>query len=136
VAQTVTTGEQKVCPESESLKFSATPTPQVENSSDSHSSTPTPQSCTELVFRIATNEEMKQKLQRKNVYVKLYFVTVSIQEHAMSACHVIQECQHAMSSKSMSCHPRACHVIQEHAMSSKSMPCQLDGDERAWKRVN
>jgi len=27
VAQTVTIGEQKVCPESESLKFSATPTP-------------------------------------------------------------------------------------------------------------
>jgi len=37
VAQTVTIGEQKVCPESESLKFSATPTPQVENSSDSDS---------------------------------------------------------------------------------------------------
>jgi len=33
VAQTVTIGEQKVCPESESLKFSATPT-QVENPSD------------------------------------------------------------------------------------------------------
>jgi len=33
VAQTVTVGEQKVCPESESLKFSATPT-QVENPSD------------------------------------------------------------------------------------------------------
>jgi len=31
MAQTVTIGEQKVCPESESLKFSATPTPQVEN---------------------------------------------------------------------------------------------------------
>jgi len=43
VAQTVTIGEQKVCPESESLKFSTTPTPtpQVENTSDS--STPTPQ---------------------------------------------------------------------------------------------
>jgi len=41
VAQTVTIGEQKVCPKSESLKFSATPTPQVENPSDS--STPTPQ---------------------------------------------------------------------------------------------
>jgi len=39
VAQTVIIGEQKV--ESESLKFSATPTPQVENPSDS--STPTPQ---------------------------------------------------------------------------------------------
>jgi len=37
VAQTVTIGEQKVCTESEleSLKFSATPTPQVENPSDS-----------------------------------------------------------------------------------------------------
>jgi len=35
VAQTVTIGEQKVSPESESLKFSATPTPQVENPSDS-----------------------------------------------------------------------------------------------------
>ena len=35
VAQTVTIGEQKVCPESESLKFSTTPTPQVENPSDS-----------------------------------------------------------------------------------------------------
>jgi len=33
VAQTVTIGEQKVW--SESLKFSATPTPQVENPSDS-----------------------------------------------------------------------------------------------------
>jgi len=33
VAQTVTIGEQKVCPES--LKFSATQTPQVENPSDS-----------------------------------------------------------------------------------------------------
>ena len=43
VAQTVTIGEQKVCPESESLKFSTTPTPQVENRSDSYSSTPTPQ---------------------------------------------------------------------------------------------
>jgi len=43
VAQTVTIGEQKVCPESESLKFSTTPTPQVENPSDSDSSTPTPQ---------------------------------------------------------------------------------------------
>ena len=42
VAQTVTIGEQKVCPESESLKFSTTPTPQVENPSDSDSSTPTP----------------------------------------------------------------------------------------------
>ena len=35
MAQTVTIGEQKVCPESESLKFSTTPTPQVENPSDS-----------------------------------------------------------------------------------------------------
>jgi len=35
VAQTVTIGEQKVCPESELLKFSVTPTPQVENLSDS-----------------------------------------------------------------------------------------------------
>ena len=35
MAQTVTIVEQKVCPESESLKFSATPTPQVENPSDS-----------------------------------------------------------------------------------------------------
>jgi len=45
VAQTVTIGEQKVCPESESLKFSTTPTPtpQVENPSDFDSSTPTPQ---------------------------------------------------------------------------------------------
>jgi len=43
VAQTVAIGEQKVCPESESLKFSTTPTPQVENPSDS--STPTPQPC-------------------------------------------------------------------------------------------
>ena len=37
MAQTVTIGEQKVCPESESLKFSTTPTPQVENPSDSDS---------------------------------------------------------------------------------------------------
>ena len=37
MAQTVTIGEQKVSPESESLKFSATPTPQVENPSDSDS---------------------------------------------------------------------------------------------------
>jgi len=37
VAQTVTIGEQKVCPESESLKFSTTSTPQVENPSDSDS---------------------------------------------------------------------------------------------------
>jgi len=36
VAQTVTIGEQKVCSESESLKFSATPTPQVENPSYSN----------------------------------------------------------------------------------------------------
>jgi len=43
VAQTVTIGEQKICPESESLKFSTTPTPQVENPFDSDSSTPTPQ---------------------------------------------------------------------------------------------
>jgi len=45
VAQTVTIGEQNVCPESESLKFSTTPTPQFENpsDSDSDSSTPTPQ---------------------------------------------------------------------------------------------
>jgi len=35
VAQTVTIGEQKACPES--LKFSTTPTPQVENPSDSDS---------------------------------------------------------------------------------------------------
>ena len=35
MAQTVTIGEQNVCPESESLKFSATPTPQVENPSAS-----------------------------------------------------------------------------------------------------
>jgi len=35
VAQTVTIGEQKVCPESESLKFSTTP--QVENPFDSDS---------------------------------------------------------------------------------------------------
>jgi len=41
VAQTVTIGE--VFPESESLKFSTTPTPQVENPSDSDSSTRTPQ---------------------------------------------------------------------------------------------
>jgi len=39
MTQTATIGEQKVCPES--LKFSATPTPQVENPSDS--STPNPQ---------------------------------------------------------------------------------------------
>jgi len=45
VAQTVTIGEQKVSPESESLKLSATPTPQVQNPSDSDSSTPTPQPC-------------------------------------------------------------------------------------------
>ena len=45
MAQTVTIGEQKVCPESESLKLSATPTPQVENPSDSDSTTPTPQPC-------------------------------------------------------------------------------------------
>ena len=39
MAQTVKIGEQKVCPESESLKFSTTPTPtpQVENPSDSDS---------------------------------------------------------------------------------------------------
>ena len=37
VAQIVTIGEQKVCPESESLKFSTTPTPQVENPSYSDS---------------------------------------------------------------------------------------------------
>jgi len=37
VAQTITTGEQKVCLESDSLKFSATPTPQVKNPSDSDS---------------------------------------------------------------------------------------------------
>jgi len=39
VAQTVTIGEQKVFPESESLKFyrTPTPTPQVENPSDSDS---------------------------------------------------------------------------------------------------
>ena len=37
VCGTVTIGEQKVCPESESLKFSTTPTPQVENPSDSDS---------------------------------------------------------------------------------------------------
>ena len=37
MAQTVTIGEQKVCPESESLKFTTTPTPQVENPSDSDS---------------------------------------------------------------------------------------------------
>jgi len=43
VTQTVTIGEQMVSPESESLKFSATPPPtaQVQNPSDS--STPTPQ---------------------------------------------------------------------------------------------
>jgi len=40
VAQTVTIGEQKVSPESELLKFSATPTAQVQNPSDS--STPQP----------------------------------------------------------------------------------------------
>ena len=45
VCGTVTIGEQKVCPESESLKFSMTPTPQVENPSDSDSSTPTSQPC-------------------------------------------------------------------------------------------
>jgi len=39
VAQTVTIGEQKVCPESESLKFSATSIPQVENPFDSDSTT-------------------------------------------------------------------------------------------------
>jgi len=43
VAQTVTISEQKVCPGSESLKFSTTPTPQVEKLYDSDSSTPTPQ---------------------------------------------------------------------------------------------
>jgi len=43
VAQTVTIGEQKVCPESESMKFSTTLTPQVENPSDSSTLTPTPQ---------------------------------------------------------------------------------------------
>jgi len=50
VEQTVTIGEQKVCPESESLKLSATPTPtpQVENPSDS--STPTPQPCYECSY--------------------------------------------------------------------------------------
>jgi len=37
VTQKVTIGEQKVYPESESLKFSATPTPQVENPSHSDS---------------------------------------------------------------------------------------------------
>ena len=39
MAKTVTIGEQKVCRESESelLKFSATPTPQVENPSGSDS---------------------------------------------------------------------------------------------------
>ena len=42
MAQKVTIGEQKVFPESESLKFSTTPTPQVENPSDSDFSTPIP----------------------------------------------------------------------------------------------
>ena len=37
MAQTVTIVEQKVCLESELLKFSATPTPQVENPSGSDS---------------------------------------------------------------------------------------------------
>jgi len=37
VAQTVTVGKQNICPESESLKFSVTPTPQVENPFDSDS---------------------------------------------------------------------------------------------------
>ena len=46
--QTVTIGEQNVFPESESLKLSATSTPQVENPSDSDSSTPTPQPWVEV----------------------------------------------------------------------------------------
>jgi len=53
VAKTVTIGEQNVCPESESLKFSATPTPQVENSSDS--STPTPQPCRKDILSTLKN---------------------------------------------------------------------------------
>jgi len=46
VARTVTIGEQKVGPES--LKFSATSTPQVENPSDS--STPTSQPWSQAAF--------------------------------------------------------------------------------------
>jgi len=63
VAQTVTIGEQKVCPESESLKFSTTPTPQVENPYDSDSSTPTPQPCSALhsPIRSASKRQLKQK---------------------------------------------------------------------------
>jgi len=45
MAQTVTIGEQKVSSESESLKFSATPTPQVKNPSDS---TALPLDCAKL----------------------------------------------------------------------------------------
>jgi len=50
VAQTVTIGEEKVCPESESLKFSTTPTPQVENPSDSSTPTPQPWCCVQCTF--------------------------------------------------------------------------------------
>jgi len=59
VAQTVTIGEQKVSPESESLNFSATPTPQVQNPSDS--STPTPQPWL-LQMSCSIKQDMRSKL--------------------------------------------------------------------------
>jgi len=51
VAQTVTIGEQKVCPQSESLKFSTTttPTPHVENPSDSSTPIHSPDSRCQFV---------------------------------------------------------------------------------------
>ena len=64
VAQTVTIGEQKVCPESESLKFSTTPTPQVENPYDSDSSTPTPQPCSALHSPIRSASKRQLILKR------------------------------------------------------------------------
>jgi len=64
VAQTVTIGEQKVCPES--LQFSATPTPQVENPSDS--STPTPQPClTQLHCSFSFNENIGYNYLNKTI---------------------------------------------------------------------
>jgi len=86
MAQTVTIGEQKVYPESESesLKFSVTPTPQVENPSDSDSMTPTPQPWTRQ--SICSNWQVVCKDAKcvANAEIKYSYLVLPIQKQKRS----------------------------------------------------
>ena len=66
MAKTVTIGEQKVCPESESLKFSTTPTPQIENPSDSDST-----ALVRTVVKMFRKSPFKNEILQKHIQAQL-----------------------------------------------------------------